>query len=201
MSMSRPNDWKPSPEVLAAYVDGEVTDADEVHHIEAYLDENPESRAEVTAQRKLKALWNRAAPAEPSPASWQRVIDHLDDAPRPAVAPPSRTAAWALVAFTLAASAMWAWLLAGTYRPATPAAVDVLEVAQGDDIEILHIEGDDIASLVVGWLPLRNVLELANPGEIEVTSIIPASRDRMMPTVHVEGRRPMIYARLDDEDQ
>jgi hypothetical protein len=41
-------------------------------------------------------------------------------------------------------------------------------------------------------------LELADPGEVTVTSIEPDARDQMVPVIRSTGR-PMIWARLDSE--
>jgi len=78
--------------------------------------------------------------------------------------------------------------------------MEVLPVAEACEIEILHINGEDTPSLVVGTLPVQEPLELAEAGEIQFTRVQPAKLDRMVPTVHVGGGRPMIWARLEAED-
>jgi hypothetical protein len=67
-----------------------------------------------------------------------------------------------------------------------------------DEVEILRVEGADTGTLVVGALPVHGPLELADPGEVTVTSIEPDARDQMVPVIRSTGR-PMIWARLDSE--
>ena len=74
---------------------------------------------------------------------------------------------------------------------------DPFPIARQDEVEILHIDGDDLASVVVGRLPLVGAIELAEPGEVEVTSLQPAHGDNMTPMV--PRGRPMIWAKLETE--
>ena len=106
----------------------------------------------------------------------------------------------AMLVLAVAACVAVAWLLSGTYRPAPPP-VEPLPVASSDDVEILHIEGEDVPSIVVGRLPLDGVLVLAEPGEVEIERIERALGDSRMPTVRADGRRPMVWAYLDTEDE
>jgi hypothetical protein len=70
-------------------------------------------------------------------------------------------------------------------------------VAAAHEVEIMNVEGADTQSLIVGELPVKGPLELAAPGEVTVTSVQPAARDKMMPEVYVQGPgRPMIWATL-----
>jgi len=193
--------WKPDPELLAAYADGELTAAERAR-VDAYLAEHPEAQHEVEAQRRLKALWDRTAPVTPDNPTWQRVLARLDAAPpAPGLPAVPRAAAWAASLLAVVIGLAWAWLLAGGGRPPAPAPVAVLPVAAADEVDVLHVEGEDVASVVVGRLPLEGVLELAEPGEVEVTSMQPDRRDNMTPTILPSGRRPMIWARLDSEDE
>jgi hypothetical protein len=75
---------------------------------------------------------------------------------------------------------------------------EVLSVATMDEVEILRVEGADTGTLVVGALPVHGPLELADPGEVTVTSIEPDARDQMVPVMRSTGR-PMIWARLESE--
>ena len=192
--MSEPADpWKPSPELLAAFVDGELF-GPEASRVEAYLAEHPEARAEVAEQRRLERLWDRTTPAEPGRAAWQRTLDRILAGPR-RTQPRSRR--WTFfVAAVVAAAAVGLVLWTGMSRPRSPAPVDPLPVAQSSDIEIVRIDGDDVGAIVVGRLPLVGVLELANAGEIEITGMRQGN-DR--PMVQVDGHRPMIWAKLESE--
>ena len=196
-------DWKPTPEQLAAFGDGELT-GPESDRVAAYLADRADAQSELAAQRRLKQLFDATVPADPTEAVWRRVLDAARAEPpsRPARRSP---ATWTALGIALAACAAVAVFLAG--RPTPPAndtkprvEVEVLEVATAAEIQILHVEGRDTATIVVGEMPLAGEMVLADAGEIEVTSVSPASRDRMMPVVHVEGRRPMIWARMDSDE-
>lgn len=202
MRTTPPDPWKPDPERLAAFCDGEVHDAAERARIEAYLAEHPEAQAEMASLRQLRGLWEKTTPPQPTPATWKDQEARLDEPPRPRpelprLQPLMRTVLIVAVAACLAL----AWVLTTLTRPVpAPAAVPVLPVASADEIEILHIDGEDIASIVVGTLPLVGVLELADSGDVEVHSVQPMHRTQRMPMVPAEGRRPMIWARLDTEE-
>lgn len=197
MTMNPSDPYKPDAERLAAYCDGEMDDAGERARLEAYLAAHPEAQAEVDALRRLKKLWDDTAPPLPSPATWRQVEARLNDPPRrparPAMPRP-------LVVAAVAACVAAVWLLSALLRPVAPTAAQgpVLPVAQSDDVEIVHIEGDDLESIVVGRLPLEGILELAESGDIEVHSMKRHEgwRQPMVP----ESGRPMIYARLESEN-
>ena len=77
---------------------------------------------------------------------------------------------------------------------------DVLPVASADEVVILHIEGRDIQTVVVGRLPVPGLLEMAAPGEVRVFHARPDATDQMVPTVHQRGpRAPMIWAKLETD--
>jgi hypothetical protein len=194
MMSETPNPWKPSPELLAAFVDGELY-GPEASRVEAYLTAHPEAQAEVAEQRRLERLWQRTTPAEPGRAAWQRTLDRILAGPR-RIQPRSRRWMY-FAAASVAAAAIGLVLWTGMSRPRSPAPVDPLPVAQNSDIEIVHIDGDDVGAIVVGRLPLVGVLELANAGEVEITGM-PQPNDRN-PMVHVAGGSPMIWAKLESE--
>jgi hypothetical protein len=194
MMSETPNTWKPSPELLAAFVDGELYGA-EASRVEAYLTAHPEAQAEVTEQRRLARLWQRTTPAEPGRAAWQRTLDRILAGPR-RTRPRSRRWSYFLAA-TVAAAAVGVILWTGMSRPRTPVPIESLPVAQSSDVEITRIDGDDVGLVAVGRLPLVGVLELANAGEIEITGM-PQPNPRM-PMVQVAGGSPMIWAKLESE--
>ncbi len=190
--------WKPSPELLAAFGDGELDARDDAAELRARLEDwlakNPLAQADLAANRRLKSLFDRAAPPAPSPETWREVMTRLEHMPAPAQrrAP---SMAWLVGMGAAAACLLWAVLLAGSYWKTPTAAAEVFAVATDDDIEILHVEGNAIDSLVVGLQPLIGMLELADPGEVVIKSVTPDPRDNMVPVVHNEGpSRPMIWA-------
>jgi hypothetical protein len=192
------NSWKPTPELLAAYGDGELEGREQIARVEAYLAGHPEAQAELAAQRRLRHLWDETTPAEPTTAAWQRTFEGVASAPR-RVAP--RPTWWAFGAVVVAACVVWALVAVWRTPPPTvaPTPVEPFPVAHNDEVEILRIDGDDLASIVVGRLPLLGVLELAESGDVEVTNVQPAQGDNMRPMMPVVGRRPMIWAKVESE--
>ena len=189
-----PNPWKPSPELLAAFVDGELY-GPEAKRVEAYLAEHPEAQADIADQRRLERLWDRTTPVQPGRAAWQRTLDRIFAGPRQ-IEPRSRRWSLALPA-TIAAAAVGLVVWSGMSGHRTPVPVEPFPVAQNSEVEIVRIDGDDVGAIVVGRLPLVGVLELASAGEVEITGM--AQANVRMPMVAVEGRSPMIWAKLDSE--
>jgi hypothetical protein len=199
-----PDDWSPSPELLAAYFDGELADQPEVAELEQcigiWLQQHPEARAVFDDYRRLSQLWHDTTPAQPSPAVWRSLDAHLAALPfAPRVARQRRRVWWiAAAALTSAAAVVLAlWLQWQPAPPLAPAAVDeVFPVATAAEVEILHIDGADTQTLVVGELPVGGPLELADPGEVAITSVQPDARDQATPHVRIgDGQRPMIWTR------
>jgi hypothetical protein len=102
-----------------------------------------------------------------------------------------------------AACLLWAFLLASNYwKPATAASPEVFVVAGEDDIEILHVEGDAIDSLIVGLASFQGALELADLGDVLVMSVTCAPRDNMKPVIDSDGpNRPVIWARVNLDER
>src|SRR5689334_18822405 len=67
------NDQLP-PELLAAYVDGELPPA-ECRRVEAWLADHPDARADVEDQRRLLRLFEETAPPPPTDERWASVVD------------------------------------------------------------------------------------------------------------------------------
>lgn len=194
--MTDPPDWTPDPQLVAAYLDGELTDRPDLRaRVAAWLAAHPD---EAESHRRLVQLWRETAPAEPSAAAWQRTLDGIRRQ-RPVPARRTRLALLgAAAAACVAALLLWASWPSPTL---VPPAVEVFPVAAAGEVTILRIQGDDIGTLVVGTLPVEGPLELAVPGEVLVMSVQPDADDQMMPRVRVRGpHRPMVYAKLDEEE-
>jgi hypothetical protein len=208
-------------EILAAYADGEFEGRDDLallkQRVESWLKSHPEAHAELAQYRRLKQLWVETTPPEPTPAEWRAVLAAIEARrtaelePRPRLSPWSpRT--WRIVAAVavpvaacLALAVVWSLRFSSNVKPIVtapahvlPESYEVLSVATMDEVEILRVEGADTGTLVVGALPVHGPLELADPGEVTVTSIEPDARDQMVPVIRSAGR-PMIWARLDSE--
>jgi hypothetical protein len=194
--------WKPSPELLAAFADGELDARDDADglcaRIEAWLAANPAAQADLAANRRLKALWDRGAPPAPPAEAWDQVMKRLAHAPAPARR--GRSAGFWVGAATAAACVLWALMLANSYRKPPAPALEVFAVAGDNDVEILYVEGDSLDGLVVGFGPFRNVLELPDFGEIVVISVTPSPLDNTKPVFNSEGP-PLIWARFDWEEK
>ncbi len=210
--------WTPTPEQLAAYVDGELDACPDLaalkRRVQVWVADHPEAAAAVEAQRRLDRLWHATTPPEPTEAAWADVFARLEYLPLP---PPERSPARRLRPFvwgaaTLAASAAAVWFLTAYLDgPATPDAIvhkvsrerreapplpappiEPFPVAVGDEVEILSVKGADTGTLVVGSLPVPGPIELVRSGEIEITQAEPDVRMG-------GGGPPMIWVRLDSE--
>jgi hypothetical protein len=218
----------PSPELLAAYVDGEFEGTEELtwhkRSIEDWLDQHPEVAADIVAWRRLKQLCQRAAPAEPSESIWNELWLRVERGLRqPRAERPlhRRIGFWlrgiaaAVILLGCSASAWFTWRhLARTgsdveLSPAVaernngegnePVQEEIFPVATADEIAILHVEGDDTATLVVGQLPLNGPLELVEPQEFFLNSVEPDPTDDMVPSFKMDQGSPMIWAPLKRE--
>jgi len=203
----------PSPELLAAYVDGEFEGSDclqaQKRAVEAWLDQHPEARADIAAWRRLKKVWQEAPPPGPADAAWPRVLAGVcagvaqarKEAARKGRFPWGRWltgGAAAAILLALVAGPGYRWLTAPRDGgpPAGPppggAAVEVLPVATADEVVIIRVAGDDTPTLVVGNPPVQGELVLAEDGEVVVTY--------MEPDINMNSPRPMIWVRGEAEE-
>ena len=64
------SDWVPSPELLAAYFDGEFEGRDDLallrQRLEDWLDRHPGARCELAEYHRLRHLWLETTPPEPT---------------------------------------------------------------------------------------------------------------------------------------
>lgn len=209
-------------EILAAYADGEFEGRDDLallkQRVEDWLKSHPEAHAELAQYRRLKQLWVETTPPEPTPAQWRAVLAAIEARRTAELEPQPPWPRWsprtwrivaavaAPVAACVALAVVWGLQFSAHVKPlvTAPAHVlpaesyEVLSVATMDEVEILRVEGADTGTLVVGALPVHGPLELADPGEVTVTSVEPDARDQMVPVIRWTGR-PMIWARLDSE--
>lgn len=201
----------PSPEQLAAYLDGELDLATRAR-VAQWLETSPAAGA-LEPLRRLNQVWQDAPCPEPSPAAWDGVLQRIVAATAEPVVVASAPAplsaggwSWHLRMAGVAAAILVTTLLLvrpGTQQNATapgPQAVRVLRVAGDDDIEIISMEAADIDILVVGQPPVRGPFVLAMPGDVILESIGPDPTDGMMPQVrNMEQSNPdgpMILAPL-----
>ncbi len=204
-------DGAPDPDLLAAYYDGALDEQDERRRrIEAWLERHAETPADLDS---LRTLWQETKPPEPSAEAWQRVLTGLGRTPRvPAEPVRARSQRWPAAAVAAAACvALLVWLAARLLQPAQgpdslatrnedPAQLVVFPVVSADEVVVLRIDSDDIASIVVGRLPVLGPLELAGPGEVVQLRAEPYARDQMVPQFREQPSRPMFYAPLEAEE-
>jgi anti-sigma factor RsiW len=62
----------PTPEPLAAFVDGEL-DSGSSAWVESWLIDHPEMAVEAEAWRRLARVWAETAPPDPGPVAWARI--------------------------------------------------------------------------------------------------------------------------------
>jgi hypothetical protein len=198
--------WSPGPELLAAYFDGEFEGRDDLaelrQRLENWLAGSPSAQKELADYRHLKKLWHETAPAEPDPSAWAQIRAHLEACVQGPVSarPTSRKRSWRSTTLVACAASVMLALFIGSRLAEGPDDAP-FPVAAEHEVVILHVEGADTGTLVVGELPLKGPLELVGPGDMTVTSVQPAQRDNMVPEVHVaESGRPIIWARADWEE-
>jgi anti-sigma factor RsiW len=213
---SEPDDWSPSPELLAAYFDGELVDRPDLAQLRGriadWLRDHPEAYAIQEDYRRLAQLWRDTIPTDPGPAAWERLEASLANMPlvRPGLSVGRAGLRWtAAVVAVAAVIALAVWLGRGApegpqlvHVPPQPPVVvpEVFPVATAAEVTIVSVEGADTQTLVVGELPLHGPLELAGPDEVTLTSVQRDARDGMTPLVRIGGaQRPMIWARVDAE--
>jgi anti-sigma factor RsiW len=199
-------DFAPSPEQLAAFVDGNL-DADLHRRVEAWLAAHPEEAAEVAAHRQLARAWRDTTPAEPSPAAWDAVLARIQTGSAPVATGPSGTSRrvlpWGTVTAATAAAVLWAAFSlrdAGSPPPGEPPRAEAWEplvLASPGDVEIMSVAAEDTDAVLVGDPPLKEALVLASSGDVTVQSVAP-DVDGVIPDMSgMTGQAsPMIVAPL-----
>jgi hypothetical protein len=208
MNSRHRSDWAPSPELLAAYFDGEFEGRDDLallrQRLEDWLARRPRAREELAAYHRLRELWSETTPSEPSSRTWARLLADIESeraAPAVTAKKPKR-AGWTAAALLAGAACLAAatFLLTRekplqTLPEQPPLFVQDEEpfpVATESEVVVLRVEGEDTGSLVVGTFPLQGPLELAGPGDVTFGE---------NSQVHVGGSgRPMVWARLDPDE-
>lgn len=159
-----------TPELLAAYVDGEL-DGDSRARVERWLANNPEALAELQAQRALSpanhGLWERAEPPEPLGRDWAAAKSRIVERIARSKQVRWRSATWVLAGLSaagVAAAVVWIAVLArAPVAPPAPAPVPGEIVNAGSAIapaprEIAHAGGNRSADPLdgIGSLPLAD---------------------------------------------
>jgi hypothetical protein len=185
----------PTPEQLAAYVDGELAWADRAA-VEAWLLRDAAAAAEVESLRRFGQAWRDAAPPAPGPEAWSLVRDKIEAGlHRPPQ--PGGNGRWTrrlllgAVAATVgaAAAAVLAVALSGLGRtpaPTTPnpesGGTEIVKVDEepylvvdADDVVVVSICGCDTCCLVAARPPVDHVTEqdLAREQDVALLNVEP----------------------------
>ena len=74
--------WRPTPELLAAYFDGECEGRDDLYslkqRIENWLTANPQAQEDLAEHRRLLHVWQETAPPEPHADQWTAMLARLE---------------------------------------------------------------------------------------------------------------------------
>ncbi|MCI0641880.1 MAG: hypothetical protein L0Y72_11200 [Gemmataceae bacterium] len=198
----------PSPELLAAYFDGEFEGRDDLsllrQRLEHWLALHPQGQEDLAHYQRLRQMWHDTTPHEPSREQWDALLRQIS-ASLTQVRPPARVfwkAAAGLAAACLLVLVAWSAVRFVNRAPSgqdLASEDEVFPVATESEIVIFRVAGDDAPTVIVGELPLKGPLELMGPGDVTFTSIQPDARDNMMPHVSAGPGSPMVWARLESE--
>jgi hypothetical protein len=203
-------------ELLAAYVDGELT-GHERFELEAWLAVNPQARAAADSQRRLVRLCQETLPEDPSEEVWAHTLAEIETglmAARSTASPiretecgrvSNRSSRYKVLGRWSTAAAALLMLCAldrngsidGPLRPG----IEPFPVTTTEDVDIITLHAADADRLAVGNSPLRDPIDLAQPGDIVVVSVKP-DLDGMWPYVRVPAENvyaPMIVAPIGKE--
>jgi hypothetical protein len=189
MSRRRTDDREePRPELLAAYIDGALDDAERAR-VAAWLADHPEAAADVEAQRRLARLFAAAEPPPPSEADWAGVLARIEDGLRPRPAWRRPAAGLLAVAALLTAAAAVLLALRADRLPPPPSedpqaqAEEPLPVVSADEVHIESMDDADRDMLLVGEPPVRGPLALLERNEVQVNQL----------DADEQGRKPSVY--------
>src|SRR5262249_25800613 len=156
---------EPTPEMLAAYGDGEL-EPRERFAVEQWLTDHPDARADVEAQLRLTNLWQASQPREPEEDAWTAALASIQ-ARIPVGSPPvpRRRISIAWLAGLAAAAAAAVIVFVANRAPElgpTP-----FPAASHEDIVITSLADADSADvLLVGDPPIQGPLALVDLGDI-----------------------------------
>lgn len=195
------NAWKPDPELMAAFFDGELEGRDDVAdvraRIEAWLENNPQAADAWAEHQQIKKLWADTTPVEPSATAWAETRSRIDAAIRQPAATPRRQRGWWAAGIIAASVLLVISILAvRSYWPApvNPPNIEepefvlteMLEVALSSEVAIVRIDTEDIEGMIVGVMPVCGPLDMMTSGEARITC--------KCPRVVVQQDPPMAWA-------
>jgi hypothetical protein len=210
MMLFRRRSGYPSPNLTAAYVDGELSLADRMK-FEDWLADHPAEATEVEALRRFALRWRETRPREPADSKWRKTLAAIEarlctpsarsGGPENGRADTHRPSRWSVVLFRWTAAAAILWIVFAFERPPaeiSPPVFDPLPVASPEDVDIVSVHAGDMTLLLVGDWPVREPLNLVAPGDVFLENVEPAP-DGMLPYVRTgieSAQVPMIVAPL-----
>jgi anti-sigma factor RsiW len=205
-------DRTPTPEQIAAWVDGETSRC-EADFVEAWVADHPEARRDAESMAQLTRLYRDQPIPTPSEARWRSALDRI--VPRVAPTPEAarRWRAWLGVALASAAL-VGAVILARNLWPApTPAPIaqvpqvpdeedeEPFAVASSSEVHIIRMDAEDADRVVTGR-PLLGTMDFAGPGDIDVLQVQPDPDEGRTPRLERRaGLSWVVLAKADEEDE
>jgi hypothetical protein len=200
---------EPSPEQLAAFLDGEYEHLGNLSpdRIERWLKRHPQAAEQARTQRRLSRVWQNTSPEEPAADEWRRVLCQIERRLQDPSRPRPRPWRWwgGAVGLLVATAASVALVVSVARRPIAdpftlpvdpPGQVSsvVLPIVSDDEVEILSVRGVDVESLVVGVMPMHGTLVLADPGEVSLIRSNPAVGGKTIPGIRMnDAETPMVW--------
>jgi hypothetical protein len=188
---------KLDPRLLAAYADGEL-DPRQQAAVETQLALDREARNEMAGQRAVTDALRNASIPEPDESRWNDSLAIIRlQLEKERTRRRGQIRGWWVGIGTAAAVLAFALVLRYTQRtnpvPETSPALlnGPLELVSADDVVITSIDDDAREAVVVGDMPVRDPLVLADHGEIRIDQMLP--EQGMQTQYSQEGaKNPMI---------
>jgi hypothetical protein len=186
MTYNPHDDWRPDPEMLAAYADGEL-DAAECHRLEDWLLDHPADSQKIEEHRRFTRLYKSTRPGEPTESAWAAARARVQARYVREAHKRWSGANWRRWILPFAAAvliALWVGRGPRLERLEPAAAPAPFPVASPLDVEIISLDPADSQALVVGELPAREAFMAATPHDIIVRSMMPDT-DGKVPVLRV----------------
>ena len=193
-----PTNPDPSPEQLAAFLDGELDPAAR-SRVEAWLSVHPDAAAEIDGQHRLARLWRDNPPPEPGPGAWAATLARVEARLPVPVQRPRRLPRALWLCAGAAAAVLAAVLVGRAFLPGTlpkVEKVDPLPVVEPGDVTIISMDARDAGALVVAVPPIQQPLLVAGQDDVSVMDMEPYWKDDGQVPQIGEGEVPMITAPL-----
>ena len=174
-------DRPPTPEQIAAWVDGE-TSPGEAAAVESWMADHPDARREAESMAQMTRMYRDQVLPTPSERCWQLALDRIG----PRVAPTARP--WrVLLGLALASAALWAAVVIGRAFWPTPTPIpaplaqtpippgeddddEPFAVARMSEVHIIRMDAEDADRIVTGQ-PLIGTMVFAGKGDIKVEKV------------------------------